>query len=417
MNGIPQESGLNIENQALAGVKVLDFGWAIVGSFMGKHLADQGAQVVRVESRTRPGLERSNVHVSTSKATNPDDKPWFTQMNTSKYGMTLDLKHPRAHEVVNRLIKWADVITENFTPGTMNKLGLGYDQTRKIKPEIIMVGASVFGQTGPLAHEWGIDATGNALSGRNDLCGWPNGEPINPSSVAYGDDLLPMLTAMAIVAALDYKRRMGKGQYIDASMLDVLVHQVTPSLLDWQINSHLQTRTGNRISYASPHGVFPCKGIDRWCAIAVFTEDEWHSFCRILGNPQWSKEIRFATLNSRKDNEDELEELIAEWTIRHTAEEVMSVMQSFGVASGAVQNAQDVIEKDQQMRKREFLVPLQHPVLGVFGHLTPPFKFSKTRAQIKTSPCLGEHTYYVCSTLLGISDDEFADLAHSGVFQ
>jgi benzylsuccinate CoA-transferase BbsF subunit len=417
LNDRSKEATVNMEKQALAGVKVLDFGWAIVGSLIGKHLADHGAQVVRVESVTRLGLERSNVHVSISKATNPDDKSWYTQMNTSKYGITLDLKHPRAREVINKLLRWADVVSENFTLGTMDKLGLGYDDIRKVKPDIVMVGASVFGQTGPLTREWGIDATGNALSGRNDLCGWTDREPLNPSSAAYGDDLLPLLAAMAIIAALDHKRRTGKGQYIDASMLDVLVHQISPVLLDWEMNARLQTRTGNRISYASPHGVFPCIGDDRWCAIAVFTDEEWKAFCQVLGNPQWTGETRFTTLNSRKENEDELEELVAEWTIKPTAEEVMIMMQASGVSARVVQNAQDVIEKDPQLKEREFLVPLNHPVLGVFGHITPPYKLLKAKASVRTSPCLSEHTYYVCTKLLGMSDEEFTELEQRGVFQ
>ncbi len=417
MNDRLKEATVNMEKQALAGVKVLDFGWAIVGSLIGKHLADHGAQVVRVESVTRLGLERSNIHVSISKATNPDDKPLFTQMNTSKYGITFDLKHPRAREVIKKLLKCADVVSENFTPGTMDKLGLGYDDIRKVKPDIVMVGASVFGQTGPLAREWGIDATGNALSGRNDLCGWTDREPLNPSSAAYGDDLLPLIAAMAIVATLDHKSRTGKGQYIDASMLDVLVHQVSPALLDWQMNSRLQKRTGNRISYASPHGVFPCIGEDRWCAIAVFTNEDWKAFCQVLGDPQWTSETRFATLNSRKENEDELEELVAEWTIKHSAEEIILMMQASGVSAGIVQNAQDVIEKDPQLKEREFMLPLKHPILGVFGHLIPPYKLLKTKAWVRTSPCLGEHTYYVCTKLLGMSDEEFSELEQRGVFQ
>src|SRR4030042_880120 len=142
---------------------------------------------------------------------------------------------------------------------------------RKIKPDIIMVSGSAYGQTGPFAGEWGVDGTGSACSGRLDLTGWPDRCPVNPSNTTYGDSVLGMINPMVVIAALDYKRRTGKGQYIDASMLDVSIHQVTPAFLDWQVNRHLQTRAGNRIPNASPHGVFPCKGEDRWCAIAVFT--------------------------------------------------------------------------------------------------------------------------------------------------
>lgn len=405
-----------MEKQVLAGVKVLDFGWALVGSLASKQLADHGAQVVRVESITRIDLARANRMNSMSSTINPDDKPWFTHLNTSKYSMALNLNSAPAKSVIERLIRWADVVSENFTPGTMTKLGLDYNYIRTIKPDIIMVGGSLYGQTGPMAREWGIDGTGIALSGYLDLTGWPDREPVIPN-VPYGDFVLPFFIAAAIVAALDYKRRTGKGQYIDASMLEVCVHQITPTLLDWEANRHLQTRNGNRIAYAAPHGVFPCKGDDRWCAIGVFTDDEWVTFCHVMGDLPWTKEPRFATLSSRKMNEDALEELVAEWTKQHSAEEVMHIMQAAGVPAGVVQTAQDILENDPQLKKREFLVPLAHPVIGVFGHPTPPYKLLKTPAQVRTSPCLGEHNHYVCIQLLGMSDEEFVELWRQEVFK
>jgi benzylsuccinate CoA-transferase BbsF subunit len=406
-----------MKKQALAGVKVLDFGWAVVGGLSGKYLGDHGAQVVRVESATRPDLVRATQYVSISRVNNLDDKPWFNHINTSKYSMAINLKHTQARSVLERLIRWADVVLENYTPGTMSKMGYDYEYMRKIKPGIIMVSGSAYGQTGPFAGEWGVDGTGSACSGRLDLTGWPDRCPINPSNTTYGDSVLGMINPLVVIAALDYKHRTGKGQYIDASMLDVSVHQITPALLDWQINGHLQTRTGNRVPNASPHGVFPCIGDDRWCAIAVFTDKEWESFCRVIGNPAWTKQERFATLSLRKGNEDELEELTAEWTKNHPAEEVMSLMQTAGVPAGVVQNVQDLMERDPQLKEREFLVPLKHPVLGVICHPTPPYKLLKTKAKVRTAPCLGEHTEYVCTELLNMSDEEFIKLLQQGVFQ
>jgi benzylsuccinate CoA-transferase BbsF subunit len=407
-----------MEKQALAGVKVLDFGNAMAGTLVGKYLGDQGAQVILVESAMRPQTSRGNRQVSVSTPTNPDDKPMTNHLHTSKYSMLLNLKHPRSREVVDRLIRWADVVNENFTTGTMGRLGLGYEDIRKMKPDIIMVSSTIYGQTGPLAHEGGWDGTGAAVSGRHYLTGWPDREPAGgPSNIPYGDYTLPLYTVLAVVAALDYKRRTGKGQHIDGSMFEISAHQIAPALLDWEANTHLQTCTGNRIPNAAPHGVFPCIGDDRWCAIAVFTDEEWKSFCRVIEEPAWTKDEKFATLSSRKKNEDELEELVAEWTKRHSAEEVMQVMQAGGVAAGVVQNAQDLVDHDPQLKVREFLVPLKHSVLGVLGHPTPPCKLSKTKAQVRTSPCLGEHTEYVCTKLLSMSDEEFVELFQEGVFE
>ncbi len=403
--------------QALAGVNVLDFGWIIVGALTGRHLADHGAQVVRIESIARPDVMRGDRHVSVSTAANPDDKPMFTFLNTSKYSMTLNLKHPRAREVIDRLVRWADVVNENFTPGTMSKLGLSYEHVRKIKPDIIMVGSSVYGQTGPLSQEWGMDGTGMTLSGHIHLTGWPDREPMMTTCCPYGDIVLPIFAASAIVAALDYKRRTGKGQYIDATMLEVCAYKNSPALLDLQANGRLQTRTGNHIPDASPHGVFPCIGDDRWCAIAVFTNEEWESFCHVVGDPPWTRDRKFATLDLRKQNEDELEKFVADWTRNRSAEEIMHLMQAAGVAAGVVENARDILENDPQLKEREFLIPLKHPVLGVFGHPTPPFKLLKTKAQVRTSPCFGEHTEYVCTKLLGMSDGDFVELLQEGVFK
>jgi benzylsuccinate CoA-transferase BbsF subunit len=404
-----------MQKQALAGVKVLDFGWALVGSLTTKQLADHGAQVVRVESITRIDLPRANRMTSNSVANNPDDKPWFTHLNTSKYSMALNLKCTPARSVIEKLIRWADVINANMVPGTLNRLGFGYDYVKTIKPDIIMAEGSTYGQTGPMAREWGVDGTGAALSGYLDLTGWPDRGPVGPN-IPYGDVVLPFFIAAAIVAALDYKRRTGKGQYIDASMLEVCVHQITPALLDWEANGHLQTRNGNRIAYAAPHGVFPCIGEDRWCAIGVFTDEEWEAFSQAIGNPSWTKETRFATLKSRKENEEALEELVAKWTKQHSAEEVMQILQAAGVAAGVVQTMQDIVENDPQLKARNFLLPLKHPVIGVFGHPAPPYKLLKTEAQVRTSPCLGEHTEYICTQLLSMSDAEFVEIFKQAIF-
>ncbi len=400
---------------ALAGIKILDFGWAIAGASATKFLGDYGATVIRVESISHLDIARTNRAVSMSTATNPDDKPWFTHLNTSKYSMSVDLRNPRARGVIEKLIRWADVINANFAPGTLDKLNLGYQFAKNVKPDIIMAEASVYGQSGPLTNQRGIDGSGAALSGYLDQTGWPDRGPVGPN-VPYSDSILPLFVAMAIVGAVDYRRRTGKGQYIDASMLELCIHQNTPALLDWELNGHLQVRQGNRIAYAAPHGVFPCTGKDRWCAIAVFTEDEWKTFCSVLGDLPWTEEERFATLESRKMNEDELEKLVTEWTARHSAEDVMKMLQAASVPAGIVQTMEDVVDSDPHLKARKFLIPMKHPVIGVFGHPNPPFKLTGTPPRIRTSPCLGQHNECICTSILGMSDEEFVELVREGVF-
>ena len=405
-----------MDQPALSGVKVLDFGWALVGSLTGKHLADNGAKVIRVESATRIDLSRTNRMVKISSGNNPDDKPWYTHLNTSKLSMALNLKNPLAKDVIEKLVRWADVINENFTPGTLTKLGMDYEYVKTIKPNIIMISSSAYGQTGPMAYEWGVDGTGLAMSGYLDQTGWPDRCPVG-ANAPYGDVVLPYINAMAIVAALDYRERTGKGQHIDTSMIEGCIHPNSPVLLDLQANNHRQMRNGNRIDYAAPHGVFPCIGEDRWCAIAVFNEKEWHDFCNVIGNPAWVKDSLFATLKSRKANEDALEDLISQWTCLYPDYEVMYKMQEAGVPAGVVQTMADILDTDPQLRERKFLLPIKNPVLGVFGHPTPAYKFSKTKSRVTYAPLMGEHTECVCIEVLGMSDAEFASLVGANVFE
>ena len=406
----------NVQKPALDGVNVLDFGWALVGSLTGKHLADNGAKVIRLESATRIDLSRTNRMVKISSGNNPDDKPWYSHLNTSKMSFTLNMKHPKAKAIIEKLVRWADVINENFTPGTLTKLGLDYEFVKKIKPEMIMLSSSAYGQTGPMAYQWGVDGTGLAMSGYLDQTGWPDRIPVG-ANAPYGDVVLPYINAMAIVAALDYKARTGKGQHIDTSMVEVCIHPNTPVILDLEANNHHHVRSGNRIAHASPHGVFPCQGDDRWCAIAVFNDIEWKALCEVMGSPVWTKDSKFATLESRKQNEDELEELISRWSAQYVDYDLMNKLQAVGVSAGVVQTMADIVDKDPQLKAREFLLPVKNPVLGVFGHPTPSYKFSKTKSQVSYAPNMGEHTECISLSILGMSDAEFADLVGQNVFE
>jgi len=398
----------------LSGVKVLDFSWALVGALTTKQLGDFGADIVKVESKSRMCLTRMDAQVSISQPANPNDKPWFAHLNTSKRGIVLDLKHSQAREVIDRLIDWADIVVENFSPGTMRKLGLDYTALRARKPSIIMLSGSVYGQTGPLAESWGIDGTGAALSSRMFMTGWPDRDPVLPS-VPYGDALLPLLLATAAVAALEQRDRTGAGTHIDASMFEVQTQQMLPALIEQQLGAQPK-RTGNRVTHAAPHGVFPCQGEDRWIAIEVTTDEQWQALCRVMNRDDLAREERFAVVTGRKAHEDALESVIAHWTRGFDAHALMHSLQAAGVPAGAVQDAADLLERDPQLRSREFLVAATHPELGTFGHQAPPYKLSTTPGNVRRAPLLGEHTREVCIEDLGISAARFDELTAAGVF-
>jgi crotonobetainyl-CoA:carnitine CoA-transferase CaiB-like acyl-CoA transferase len=240
-----------------------------VGSITTKTLGDLGADIIKVESRTRPCLSRLDVQVAASKAGNFDDKPWFAHLNSSKRSLALDMKKPQSREVLNPLIEWADVIVENFSPGTMAKLGLDYETLAKVKPGLI-----VYGQTGPLAQEWGVDGTGGALSGRTYLTGWPDRDPVIPGAVPYGDVIVPYVMAAGVAAALQRRRETGKGAHIDASMYEICVQQMYAAILESQVADPPQ-RMGNADPRVFHQGVYATQGDDRWIAITLPAAADW----------------------------------------------------------------------------------------------------------------------------------------------
>jgi len=397
--------------QALDKIKVADFSWSAIGPITTKHLADHGATVVRVESHTRPGVHRTGPYKDDIPSL--DRSILFSWLNSSKYGMSLNLDKAKGREVAHRLIMWADVLVESFTPGTMKKLGLDYETIRKVKPDIIYASTSCYGQYGPIALNPGYGQTATAQAGITNMIGWPD-RPIAANSMPHTDFIGPPFLVTAIMAALDYRRRTGKGSYLDHSQIETGIHFFAPPVMEYAVNGRVMERDGNHYPHAAPHNVYPCRGNDRWCAIAVFTEEEWERFHDVIGNPLWIKDTKFATLKGRKDNEEELDSLIGNWTINFTPQEVMNRMQEKGIAAGIVKTIKEVFE-DPQLEHHGFWRYLEHPVLGVHAHEGPPFSLSKTPDRQFTSPCLGQHNEYIYKELLGFSDDEVADMLIEGV--
>lgn len=396
------------------GVKVVDFGWVLAGPIALKFLADYGATVIHVESHKRPDLLRVSTPYK-DEIPGVDRAGYYAYFAANKYSMSLDLEQASGMEVAKKLVSWADVIADSHRPGRMEKLGLGYDDLRKIKPDIIMIRSSNQGLTGPYASQPGLGNHLNGLAGFVNLVGWPDQAPTS-LIVAYTDYLAPHLVVAALVGALDYRRRTGKGQLLDVSQFEVGLQFLAPSLLNYVANGVEDSRTGNSCPYAAPHGVYRCKGEDRWCAIAVFDDNDWKNFCQIIGNPPWTQDPKFSTLQSRKENEEELDSLVEAWTIKYSAEEVMSRMQGAGIAAGIVQNAKDLYE-DPQLKEREYFWVMEHKELGRFSHLGQPSVLSKTPAKpYRPAPCLGEHTEYVCRELLGMSESEFDEFLIDGAF-
>lgn len=399
----------------LAGVKVLDFGWAAIGPITGRCLADFGATVIKVESRKWPDPLRTSGPFKDGKP-GLDRSGFFALYSCNKYSLALNRSHPRSNDIIWKLIQWADLVTENFGAGVMDKWGFSYDEISKVKPDIIVVRSSNQGQTGPHAYDGGFGSHVLALTGLGHISGWSDRLPSHVS-MGYVDILGGLIGASTVLAALDYRRRTGKGQYIDLSQLESVIHFLSPVVLDYSANGRDAVRVGNRCDYAAPHGVYPCRGDDSWCAIAVFTDEEWQSLCRCLGDPPWTNGSRFATLMERKRNEEDLDRLVSQWTRTRSAEEVMTLLQAAGVPSGVVRDGKGLLD-DPQLAHRGHHVALKHAEIGAHHVPNWGFRLSETPPAYRApSPRIGEHTEFVGKNILGIFDQEFVQMLNEGVFE
>jgi len=389
-----------MSEKVLDRVKVLDLGWGIANPLALKSLADYGATVICVESVERPSLLRTN---QPYKDYEPgiDRSGYYAYLFANVHSIILNLNEASDLEIAKRLVAWADIVGDSHRPGVAERWGLDYEEVRKIKPNIIMIRSSNQGLTGPRASYRGYGNNINGLAGFVSLTGWPDGEPIS-FMMAYTDYFVPHFTVAALVGALEYRRRTGKGQLLDMSQLEVGLQLLAPWLLNYSVNGVEEKAKGNKCDYAAPHGVYRCAGEDRWCAISVFTDAEWEAFCVAIGKPSWTQQRKFATLRGRKENEDELDRLIEEWTSNRDAYEVMHLLQKVGVAAGVVQNARDLYN-DPHLKERGSFWVAKHSVLGNFSFLAQPAWLSKTPARLyRPAPRLGEHNEYVRRELLGM---------------
>ena len=386
----------------LSGVRVLDFSWALVGSITTKILGDLGADVVKVESRTRPCLSRIDVQVRASSAGNFDDKPWFAHLNTSKRSLALDMKRPESRELIDPLLQWADVVVENFSPGTMHKLGLGYEAIAAKNPRLIMASGSVYGQTGPLTAEWGVDGTGAALSARTYLTGWPDRDPVIPGAVPYGDVIVPYVMAAGICAALEKRRASGVGVHLDVAMYEVCVQQMYEAMREAQ-GGAVPRRRGNEDPGVFHQGVYPTIGEDRWVAISIRDGAQWARLRALAGLPDCA-------------DSDERNAAIASWSSTLADTDVMSRLQQAGLDAGVVQDIEDLLERDPQIAARGSLVRIDHALLGSFGHLRTPLTFSRCRPIPYRSPSIGEHSAEIARSVCGLEERRIDELNAAGVF-
>lgn len=387
--------------RALEGVRILDFTWVVAGPVATRILADQGAEIIKIERRdtldlgTRRGGFSGNLH-------------------RGKQSTVVNMADPRGVALAKRLAAVSDVVIDNFSARVMRNWGLDYAGLKQLKPDVIAVSMSGFGHTGPHKDYVSYGPTLQALSGSTLQMRHPGSAPAG-WGYSYADMTGGYSGALAVLAALWHRKRTGQGQFVDLSQFEAISSLVGPGLLDLLNRDTVSQPVGNRSQEApaAPHGVYRCRGEDRWCAIAVFSDEEWRSLCRVMGNPTWAAQPRFASLASRLQHREDLDRHLETWTRRVAPEDVAARLQAAGVAASVVANGAD-LDRDPQLRAREYWARL--PTKQEDGRTDvvldgPPFKLSRTPGYVAApGPLLGEQTDDVLHRVLGLSAQQVADL-------
>jgi benzylsuccinate CoA-transferase BbsF subunit len=405
-----------MNNRVFEDLKIAAFNWAMVGPLTLKFFADYGATVVRVETSLRPCVTRTSAPYK-DNIPGINRSGYFNHFSANMMSLSLNMNTPQGLGVAKDLIAWADVVMENFTPGVMDKWGLGHEALKQIKPDIIMVRQNGFGIEGPYKNLAAFGMILAAIAGIPNYIGWPDRGPLPIGVGAYTDSISPRFAAAALIAALDYRDRTGEGQLIDLAQFETALYFLLPGLLDAAANKREPVRNGNADANAAPHNVYLCSGKERWCTIAVTNDTQWAALCKAIGRPDLATDLRFDTLQHRKENERALDAVMEAWTIDRSPEEVMTVLQAAGVPAGIVENAADILN-DPQLRERGLFWPMEHSEMGLFTHLGTSMVLSKTPAKpCSPSPCLGEHNEYVLTKILGKTDEEFVELLAAGALE
>ncbi len=418
---------MNASALPLDGIRICDFTAVWAGPYATQLLAEFGAEVIWIESRQipkrggyRPGLGRG-VKGRMSLAPpdrEPGARPWnrnpvANAHSRNKLSITLNLRRPEGADIFKRLAKVSDVVIENNGPGTMEKLGIGYEVLKEVKPDIIMVRMPGFGLSGPYKDFRSFGSQLDNFCGQALLMGYRDCDASLMSGTVHADATAGVNAALAAIMALLHRQRTGEGQLIELAQVETLIPQLGEIIMDWTMNRRNRENPGNRHPSAI-QGCYRCKGEDRWVNITINSDEEWQGFCRALGNPSWCQDERFSTVLSRYQHHDELDELIEGWTVQYDNYEVMHLLQSEGVPAGPLMNERDCYA-DPHLKGREFFQELTQADCGIHLYPGTAWKMSKTTNKIRRPPCLfGEHNEYVYKQVIGVSDEEYAELEKAG---
>ena len=402
-----------LQKGALEGVKVADFSMVWAGPYATAVMGYLGAEIIKIESRKHVDQTRQGSITLGEDYDGVDGSPIFNNANLNKKSISIDISKPEGAELAKKVVAECDIVVENMRPGKMAKNGLGYEDLKKVKPDIIMISASGFGATGPYKNYGGYAPIFASIGGLAYLTGYADGEPNTMSGVM--DLRVGTVSAFVALAALIRKQKTGQGMYVDVSSSEAISSLIGSDLMGYTMNGVSPMRRGNEDSILAPHQVYRCKGEDKWVSIAVATEDEWKSLCDVMGNPEWTKDPKFMDTYQRWYNRKELDELMSQWTINYSDYEVMHMLQAAGVAAIPSMSAEEILS-DPHSRDRGIFVKVNHPILGDKTVVMPPWRFSETPATIrKCAPLLGENNDEIFGGLLGMSKEEMDALKEAKI--
>lgn len=400
--------------ETLEGIRVLDFTWVLAGPMMGHLFADFGAEVIKIESRNRLDAQRRHRPLPLPQAedpnTLPEMMPFFHILNRNKLGITANLKHPKTIALIKELAKISDVVIENYSPGTMARLGLDYAALSEINPRLVMVSLSGAGSYGPYMNMTAYASVITAMTGIDSLTGYEGEDPVGIITLNVGDVTLALAGFLASLSALFYRRGSGEGQYIDVSGIEALVSCLGEPIMDFVMNQRVNKPRGNFDPRGAPYGIYRCKGDDEWVSIAAITDEEWEKLIQAMGDPLWAKDEIFSSRFNRVGNRKKLDALVEDWTGKHSREEIEKILVKAGVPTGVVANVADHFS-DPHLRARGIYAEVKHPIVGDEILYSAPIKLSETPGRVqRAAPLLGQHNRYVFGKLLGLSNSEIARL-------
>ena len=408
---------------ALKNFRVLDLSRIWAGPYCTKLLADMGAEVIKLESLSVYDSHRGPISPARGIAAYPDGEPgeepwnrngWFNCLHLSKYGVTLELTEDASRRVFERLVSISDVLIENFRQGSLSRLGYTYDDLRRHRPDLIYVSMPAFGNSGPWKDYVAYGIGQEQLSGMAHMTGYPGEGPMK-SGINHGDPITGSHAAGVVLAALRYRRRTGKGMFIDVSQQESAVALVGGDLLSYQMTGQEPERRGNHSALGAPHNAYPCAGNDRWVTIAVTNNQQWQRLADLIGGPELVADGRFATVRSRLQHRDELDGLIVDWTNNKDGYQICRQLQELGIPAGPVLRGPDLLS-DPHYAARGTFVTVDHPHVGPRRYPGVAWKMSATPGEVRwPSPTLGQHNYQVYCDLLGMSRGDLDALEERGL--